>query len=136
MSGIAFESGSFFTLIVVTVIGLTALFLLLRRQQAGLFPLPVFLLRLLTLLLVLAAAARPYTETTTESSRAMLLVDISESMDEVVAEQLLKKAQELAANEIDVAMLPFAVKIKTWDIVGLETFFSVIDASKIIQLSL
>ena len=36
----------------------------------------------------------------------------------------------------NVAMLPFAVKIKTWDIVGLETFFSVIDASKIIQLSL
>jgi hypothetical protein len=36
----------------------------------------------------------------------------------------------------NVAMLPFAIKIKTWDIVGLETFFSVIDASKIIQLSL
>jgi len=36
----------------------------------------------------------------------------------------------------NVAMLPFAVKIKTWDIVGLEAFFSVIDASKIIQLSL
>jgi len=36
----------------------------------------------------------------------------------------------------NIAMLPFAVKIKTWDIVGLETFFSVIDASKIIQLSL
>ena len=36
----------------------------------------------------------------------------------------------------NVAMLPFAVKIKTWDIVGLETFFSAIDASKIIQLSL
>jgi len=36
----------------------------------------------------------------------------------------------------NLAMLPFAVKIKTWDIVGLETFFSVIDASKIIQLSL
>jgi hypothetical protein len=36
----------------------------------------------------------------------------------------------------NIAMLPFAIKIKTWDIVGLETFFSVIDASKIIQLSL
>jgi len=36
----------------------------------------------------------------------------------------------------NIAMLPFAVKIRTWDIVGLETFFSVIDASKIIQLSL
>jgi len=33
-------------------------------------------------------------------------------------------------------MIPFAIKIKTWDIVGLEAFFSVIDASKIIQLSL
>jgi len=36
----------------------------------------------------------------------------------------------------NLAMLPFAVKIKTWDIVGLESFFSVIDISKIIQLSL
>ena len=36
----------------------------------------------------------------------------------------------------NIAMLPFAVKIKTWDIVGLEAFFSAIDASKIIQLSL
>ena len=36
----------------------------------------------------------------------------------------------------NLAMMPFAVKIKTWDIVGLEAFFSVIDASKIIQLSI
>jgi len=36
----------------------------------------------------------------------------------------------------NLAMLPFAVKIKTWDIVGLEAFFSAIDASKIIQLLL
>lgn len=36
----------------------------------------------------------------------------------------------------NLAMIPFAVKIRTWDIVGLEAFFSVIDASKIIQLSL
>ena len=36
----------------------------------------------------------------------------------------------------NLAMMPFAVKIRTWDIVGLEAFFSVIDASKIIQLSL
>ena len=36
----------------------------------------------------------------------------------------------------NLVMIPFAIKIKTWDIVGLEAFFSVIDASKIIQLSL
>jgi len=36
----------------------------------------------------------------------------------------------------NLTMIPFAIKIKTWDIVGLESFFSVIDASKIIQLSL
>ena len=33
-------------------------------------------------------------------------------------------------------MIPFAIKIKTWDIVILESFFSAIDTSKIIQLSL
>lgn len=36
----------------------------------------------------------------------------------------------------NLAMIPFAAKIKAWDVVALETFFSVIDASKIIQLSL
>lgn len=33
-------------------------------------------------------------------------------------------------------MIPFAVSIKTWDVVALQTFFAVIDATKIIQLSL
>ena len=33
-------------------------------------------------------------------------------------------------------MLPFAIKIKVWDVVGLQSFFAVIDLSKIIQLSL
>ena len=36
----------------------------------------------------------------------------------------------------NLAMMPFAIKIKTWDIVGLEAFFSTIDISKIIQLTL
>jgi hypothetical protein len=36
----------------------------------------------------------------------------------------------------NLAMIPFAVKIRAWDVVGLEAFFSVIDASKIIELSL
>lgn len=36
----------------------------------------------------------------------------------------------------NLAMIPFAVKIKAWDVVALEVFFSVIDASKIIELSL
>jgi hypothetical protein len=36
----------------------------------------------------------------------------------------------------NLAMLPFAIKIKTWDIVALEAFFSAIDISKIIHLSL
>ena len=35
----------------------------------------------------------------------------------------------------DLAMMPFAIHIKTWDIVGLQAFFAVIDATKIIQLS-
>ena len=30
-------------------------------------------------------------------------------------------------------MIPFAVSIKTWDVVGLQTFFAAIDASKIIH---
>jgi hypothetical protein len=36
----------------------------------------------------------------------------------------------------NLVMIPFAIKIKTWDIVFLEAFFSVLDISKIIELSL
>jgi hypothetical protein len=36
----------------------------------------------------------------------------------------------------NLAMIPFAVKIRTWDVVVLEAFFSFIDLSKIIELSL
>jgi hypothetical protein len=36
----------------------------------------------------------------------------------------------------NLAMLPFAVKIRAWDVVALEAFFSFIDLSKIIELSL
>jgi len=35
----------------------------------------------------------------------------------------------------DLAMMPFAIQIKTWDIVVLQSFFGAIDAAKIIQLS-
>lgn len=35
-----------------------------------------------------------------------------------------------------VFMLPFAVKIKVWDVVGLQSFFAAMDLSKIIQLTL
>lgn len=33
-------------------------------------------------------------------------------------------------------MLPFGIKIKVWDVVGIQTFFACIDLSKIIQLTL
>jgi hypothetical protein len=33
-------------------------------------------------------------------------------------------------------MLPFAIKIKVWDVVALQSFFATIDLSKIIQLTL
>lgn len=36
----------------------------------------------------------------------------------------------------NLAMIPFAVIIRTWDVVALEAFFSFIDLSKIIELSL
>jgi len=32
-------------------------------------------------------------------------------------------------------MIPFSIQIKTWDVIILQAFFSVIDISKIIQLS-
>lgn len=36
----------------------------------------------------------------------------------------------------NIAMIPFAVRIRTWDIVVLESFFAMIDLSKFIHLSL
>jgi len=34
-----------------------------------------------------------------------------------------------------IVMVPFSIQIKTWDVIVLQAFFAVIDASKIIQLS-
>tara|TARA_Y100000015_G_C2355438_1_gene72679 strand:- start:142 stop:360 length:219 start_codon:yes stop_codon:yes gene_type:complete len=33
-----------------------------------------------------------------------------------------------------IMMIPFAIHIKTWDVVSLQTFFAVMDATKIVQL--
>jgi hypothetical protein len=35
----------------------------------------------------------------------------------------------------NLVMIPFAIKIKVWDVVFLEAFFSAIDISKIVELS-
>jgi hypothetical protein len=35
----------------------------------------------------------------------------------------------------NLVMIPFAIKIKIWDVVFLEAFFSAIDISKIVELS-
>jgi hypothetical protein len=35
-----------------------------------------------------------------------------------------------------VLMIPFAIKIKVWDVVGIQAFFATMDLSKIIQLIL
>jgi len=34
-----------------------------------------------------------------------------------------------------IIMVPFSIQIKTWDIIVLQAFFSIIDVSKIIELS-
>lgn len=35
----------------------------------------------------------------------------------------------------NIAMLPYAIRIKIWDIVALESFFAILDLTKFIQLT-
>ncbi len=79
-----------------------AAFLLGRRWSSFSF------FRMATLAFVCLAIANPYYETTHETSNATVLVDISESMDEAIAERLLKSIRRFSDAGVHVDYIPFA----------------------------
>ena len=80
-------------------------FLLLRAKRASRLEL---LLRFLTITSVIIAILQPYTEKRTEYSRALLLLDVSDSMDDSSAEDLLRRVREFESRGLELDILPFA----------------------------
>lgn len=96
-------------LVMLTVGGLAILFSALPalRIKLGLKG-GVFYLRAFALVLLGLACARPYFESRRESGAGLLLVDISDSMNAPVAQQLLDRAEALSSSTIPFDILPFS----------------------------
>ncbi|MDC0358561.1 VWA domain-containing protein [Oligoflexia bacterium] len=65
-------------------------------------------LKVLIIVCLCIVLARPYLESVTETSRAVLLLDISESMDEGVADKLFADVKDFNAAGIAVDVIPFS----------------------------
>ena len=65
-------------------------------------------LRIIAVILLAFALTEPGFETTSETSRATILVDISESMNEGLSNQYLNQIKDLASNNIELDVYPFA----------------------------
>ncbi|MBX7144266.1 MAG: VWA domain-containing protein [Oligoflexia bacterium] len=71
---------------------------------------PVFYLRAFALMLLALACARPYTESRRESGSALLLMDISDSMEAPIAQLLLDRARQLESSNVPLDVMPFSAK--------------------------
>lgn len=69
---------------------------------------PVFVLRCLVLLSLCAGIAEPYLETVKEESTALVLLDISDSMDASISDRALEQAAALEKGDVKLDVLPFA----------------------------
>lgn len=80
-------------------------FVLLRARRASRVGL---LIRFLTITVILIAILQPYIEHRSEFSKALLLLDISDSMDEAVSQELLERVRSMREQGLEINILPFA----------------------------
>ncbi len=80
-------------------------FVLLRARRASRAEL---LIRFLTISAILIAILQPYVEHREEFSKALLLLDISDSMDDAVSQELLNRVRSMSGQGLEVNILPFA----------------------------
>ena len=98
-----------FALPVSTLVGFVTAFILLGFRLMGrtISYGSIVLLSLATFLLILAWFEPEYIEKT-ESSRAVALLDISDSLDEEIAAELIDRLKKLADTGIQIEVFPFA----------------------------
>lgn len=94
-------------LVVVLVCAVAYVFVPKARTLIGLSR-PVFILRCLVLLLLCAGIAEPYFESEHEESTALVLLDISDSMDSSMSDRAVKEASAFAKGDVKLDILPFA----------------------------
>jgi Ca-activated chloride channel homolog len=66
------------------------------------------LLRAAMIVLLCLVVCEPYLEVEHKTSKAVALVDISDSMDEAVGEELLGRARRFASAQLELEFMPFA----------------------------
>ena len=78
-----------------------------NRRKVGVRPVSLF--RLLTMVALAAALSSPYWQTTTTKEVVPLLLDISESMDPVTAQELTARATKLSGEAgVSLEVIPFS----------------------------
>jgi len=80
-------------------------FVLLRARRSSRIEL---LLRFLTITAILIAILQPYIEHRSDFSKALLLLDISDSMDESTSRELLDRVRNMRSQGLEIDILPFA----------------------------
>jgi len=103
-----FATPAFFRLSLILCLLLIILFFALKKYNVLSFSTWSYLLKSALLLCLLLALALPYSEKVSRSSKAFLLLDISESMDPALGDLLLDKARKIALAETEIEVIPFA----------------------------
>jgi len=99
-----------FTLLVIVVAALLGVNNFLQRRQhqkSGLRNYDLFWKSLAVILLILAVSG-PFLERIEETSKATLLLDISDSMNVEVADTLLRQIDSIRSDRFNIDILPFA----------------------------
>ena len=76
-----------------------------RRKKPGTI---LILLRCLIVLCLCIALAEPYFSSQREQGTALLLLDISDSMDQAQAQELIDRASQYVSSDFSVNVVPFA----------------------------
>lgn len=66
------------------------------------------LLRLMLIAVLGLVLSEPYSEEVSSHSKALALLDISDSVDESVAQSLLDRARDMNSEDLEISFLPFA----------------------------
>lgn len=127
---IGFEAPTFLLGIGVLLVVMGRELLRQRRGPRGLDRryVSALLLRTAAVSLIVGALAKPYLEEERTTSNAMLLLDVSESMDEDAAQSLLSEATRIRPDTAELEVVPFAKDTALSSVFSPGTFRSIKNA--------
>lgn len=89
------------------IVAVLAVALMIYRTRGRVWLQAVLLLRTLAIIALLLALSAPYTEEIDREARGLVLVDISESMDEQRSDELLDRVDQLQSAGLSLKFVPF-----------------------------